>query len=50
MNELLSHCQISAADTSMLQISVTYKSMTGVSSFENGRNEKISYITPILPT
>ncbi len=33
--------QISAAYTSMLQTFVAYTSMTRVSSFENGRNEKI---------
>ena len=33
--------QISAADTSMPQIYVAYMRMTRVSTFENGRNEKI---------
>ena len=33
--------QISAANLCMLQIFVAYTSMTRVSSFENGRNEKI---------
>ncbi len=32
---------MSAADTSMPQISVAYTSMTRVSSFENGRNQMI---------
>ena len=33
--------QISAANTSLPQISAANTSMTGVSPFENGRNEKI---------
>ena len=35
--------QISAANTRMPQISVAYMSMTPVSPFENGRNEKIMF-------
>ncbi len=38
---ILSMPQISAADTSMPQIFVAYTCMTRVSSFENGRNQKI---------
>ena len=38
---ILSMPQISVANTSMPQIFVAYTCMTCVSSFENGRNEKI---------